>query len=199
MSIYCITGKPGCGKSTFVSYLEKNKHIEVSIITEEITENNKRIGFKTIIKENKKILEYQLAEVDNKNIKYNYKKLGKYIINLDNLKIISNKIKELYDKYDIIIIDEIANMQLLCYDYAETILYILHTYKILNKKIIFCCSISLNNSINDFFKKYIYNFIINETKINNTYYYLSYDKNKNNKNEFKKYPELLNNLINQLS
>ena len=53
--LYCISGKPHCGKSTFLKEIVKKLNIKCYIITEEIlNKNNQRIGFKSIINDNGK-------------------------------------------------------------------------------------------------------------------------------------------------
>lgn len=154
--LYCISGKPHCGKSTFLKEIVKELNIKCYIITEEIlNEKNERKGFKTIITEviNEKTLKLKSKEyVISSTEKETDINLGKYYINIDEINKIADKICKLYDKYDKIIIDEIASMQLLSFNYALAIQKILFTHDILNKKVIFTASVEINDKINPYIK-----------------------------------------------
>lgn len=192
--LYCISGKPHCGKSTFLKEIVEKLNIKCYIITEEILDkNNNRIGFKTIINDNNNIQEFIIASIFNKEWNIN---LGKYYINLNNINIIAHIINNLYKKYNEIIIDEIASIQLLSYDYALMIQKILFTHKIFNKKIIFTASIEINDKINPYIKLNVHDKLIDLSKQYKTYYYLPYDIEKENKEVFKEYPKILNKFIN---
>lgn len=192
--LYCISGKPHCGKSTFLKEIVEKLNIKCYIITEEILDkNNNRIGFKTIINDNNNIQEFIIASIFNKEWNIN---LGKYYININNINIIAHIINNLYKKYNEIIIDEIASIQLLSYDYALMIQKILFTHKIFNKKIIFTASIEINDKINNYIKLNVHDKLIDLSKQYKTYYYLPYDIEKENKEVFKEYPKILNKFIN---
>lgn len=192
--LYCISGKPHCGKSTFLKEIVEKLNIKCYIITEEILDkNNNRIGFKTIINDNNNIQEFIIASIFNKEWNIN---LGKYFININNINIIAHIINDLYKKYNELIIDEIASIQLLSYDYALMIQKILFTYKIFNKKIIFTASIEINDKINNYIKLNVHDKLIDLSKQYKTYYYLPYDIEKENKEVFKEYPKILNKFIN---
>lgn len=192
--LYCISGKPHCGKSTFLKEIVEKLNIKCYIITEEILDkNNNRIGFKTIINDNNNIQEFIIASIFNKEWNIN---LGKYYININNINIIAHIINDLYKKYNELIIDEIASIQLLSYDYALMIQKILFTHKIFNKKIIFTASVEINDKINPYIKLNVHDKLIDLSKQYKTYYYLPYDKEKENKEVFKEYPKILNKFIN---
>ncbi|MFQ6020933.1 MAG: NTPase [Candidatus Aenigmatarchaeota archaeon] len=97
-----ITGNPGCGKTSLIKKLIKNKNVS-GFYTEEIR-NKIRKGFKIIdIKTKEKGI---LASI---NIKEG-PKVSKYRVNLKDLERIG--IKALERKSDLIIIDEIGKMEL---------------------------------------------------------------------------------------
>ena len=122
MPIYYITGFPGCGKSTFVSKIKRRCNIKTSVITKELlNKEKKRIGFTTVINDNGNIKKRKIS-IKSPTPKLNYnKQMKSYYVNLDNLKEISKEIKRLYNKSKILIIDEIASMQLLSKEYYEVI------------------------------------------------------------------------------
>ncbi len=104
-----ITGFPRVGKTTLINNLIVNLNKSaVGLITNEIREKGKRIGFNIMTLSG---LEYPLASKLNHSSKYRVSSYGVYVENID--KIINQLELEMQNSdYDIVIIDEIGRMEL---------------------------------------------------------------------------------------
>jgi nucleoside-triphosphatase len=123
-----ITGRPGCGKSSLIEKLireMRDKKIS-GLITPEIREGNRRLGFKIIDLNSKE--EEILASVDFKS----ERKVSKYGVNIDGINKIIDKFLETFESSDFAIVDEIGKMELLSEKFREIIEMILNS----NKKVI---------------------------------------------------------------
>lgn len=104
-----ITGLPRCGKTTLIKkVIEKEKNY-LAIVSEEIRENHKRIGFELKLIEDGNILIKKILAL-NKNINRG-KKFGKYFIFIDNINEIVDKATKISKEKKIIFIDEIGKME----------------------------------------------------------------------------------------
>ncbi|MFQ6010277.1 MAG: NTPase [Candidatus Aenigmatarchaeota archaeon] len=97
-----ITGKPGCGKTTLIKELVKERDV-AGFITEEIRDKGRK-GFKIIDIKSRE--EGVLASTEQKT----GPRVSKYRVNLADLERIG--IKALERKADLIVIDEIGKMEL---------------------------------------------------------------------------------------
>lgn len=125
-NIFVITGKPGCGKTTFVGSLLKDLSREGFKIGGFISEERrnsqgKRSGFSMrLLSPSKQESLVNLAEAGKIN-KLGFTQMGAYSVNVQNInEIVVPLIREVKIKADIIIMDEIASMQLLSrnFEYA---------------------------------------------------------------------------------
>jgi Predicted nucleotide kinase len=124
-----ITGEPASGKTTLVMLITerlKKEGINVDgIITKEIREGDERIGFQIIdIKtKNKGILA-------SKKLKIKGPRLGKYVINLEDIRYIAvEALNRALNEAEIIVCDEIGTMELYSEDFRKVIEKILKSDK----------------------------------------------------------------------
>lgn len=117
-----ITGKPGCGKSTLIQKLIKNRNVG-GILTPEIRKSGIRYGFEIIdLKTGKKGL---LSSVDTKG-----PKIGKYGVNLIDIENVGvEAIRSAIENSDFIIIDELGKMEILSEKFRDVVLKALDSDK----------------------------------------------------------------------
>lgn len=103
-----ISGYPGCGKTTLIKKIIEDfgKDKFYGFYTEEIRENNSRVGFKIITTWGEEKI---LASIKERS---NYK-VGKYFVLKDNIDYISIKFIQNLDKNKILVIDEIGKMEMI--------------------------------------------------------------------------------------
>jgi len=119
-----LTGLPGCGKTTLIKEIIKEKKLKAGgFYTQEIRENNQRVGFEIVTLSGKKgILAHQ-----NFESKF---KVGKYKVNLKDLEEIAVKeIEEAIKNKDYIIIDEIGKIEMFSEKFKEIVLKALESPK----------------------------------------------------------------------
>jgi len=121
-----LTGKPGIGKTTVVKkIIEKYKENISGFYTQEIREKGNRVGFRI---KNTDGEEGLLSRIDIKS-KF---KVGKYSVNIPDIDRIGvdSIIHALHnDEIDIIVIDEIAKMELFSENFKNAVLYALDSSK----------------------------------------------------------------------
>lgn len=103
-----LTGRPRCGKTTLIkNIINKLPNIKkLGFFTEEIRENNVRVGFKIIT------LDGQEGVLSHVKFKSQYK-VGKYRVDIDALEdIAANSLIMARKEADLIAIDEIGKMEL---------------------------------------------------------------------------------------
>lgn len=136
--LFSITGEPTAGKSTFANrlletFLEKNIKIAACISKEVRDKNHRRIGF-TIETIDRKLTHtiYELATISEKQSIDEYRNFKNtlYRINLTSVKKVSAFLSECVKDVDIILIDEVASMQLYVDEFCKVIDDILKTDKI---------------------------------------------------------------------
>ena len=113
-----ITGRPQSGKTTLckkVFHFLQSKITIGGMITEEIRENNRRMGFKLI-----DLISGKTGILAHVNIKG--RKIGKYYVNIENLENIGIKALERAENSDLIIIDEIGPMELLSRKFNDKVI-----------------------------------------------------------------------------
>lgn len=119
-----LTGKPRTGKTTLLKRIIENLKMPCGgFYTEEIPEDNKRIGFKI------KTLEGKEGILARKGLESKFR-LGKYGINIKDLEGIGVRsiLGALRDK-EIVIIDEIGKMELFSEKFKEAVLNVLDSNK----------------------------------------------------------------------
>lgn len=159
--IILITGASRCGKSTFINLVRSKLITEMKIggvICTQINNNlQERIGFQAnyYASRNYYPLSCELAKINScdkqKLESSEYIRFRKYLVNFHNIKnFIVPAIKNSILNEDIVIIDEIANMQLFCQDFKECIENELFNFRKLG---IVTISEELYNSEEEFVKK----------------------------------------------
>jgi len=122
-----LTGKPGVGKTTVIKkIIEKYKKNIGGFYTEEIREKGNRVGFRI---KNTDGEEGLLSHIDIKS-KF---KVGKYSVNIrdiDRIGVDSINRALNNDEMDIIVIDEIAKMELFSENFKNVVLSSLNSSKI---------------------------------------------------------------------
>jgi len=122
-----LTGKPGVGKTTVIKkIIEKYKKNISGFYTEEIREKGNRVGFRI---KNTDGEEGLLSHIDIKS-KF---KVGKYSVNIrdiDRIGVDSINRALNNDEMDIIVIDEIAKMELFSENFKNVVLSSLNSSKI---------------------------------------------------------------------
>lgn len=119
-----LTGKPGIGKTTLIKKVVNgiNKKLKISgFYTEEIREDNERVGFRIITIDGKEGI---LSHI---NIRSNLG-VGKYFVNLKDIDEIA--VKSISENSDLIVIDEIGKMELLSEKFRNAVLVALDTRKV---------------------------------------------------------------------
>ncbi|MCM8819272.1 MAG: NAD(P)H-hydrate epimerase [Candidatus Omnitrophica bacterium] len=121
-----LTGKPACGKTTLIKELLKYIKNCRGFFTEEIRENNQRVGFKVIT------LIGNEAIFAHKDFNFPYS-VGKYKIDIDSFnKIAIRELKEaLEENCEIVVIDEIGKMEVLSQEFKKICLEILDKRRVL--------------------------------------------------------------------
>jgi nucleoside-triphosphatase len=119
-----ICGPPGVGKTTLIKkILEKLDLKAGGFYTEEIKENNRRVGFKIFSLDNQEGI---LAHISIKGAK----RVGKYGVNIYDLENIGVKsLSQALREDDLIIIDEIGKMEIFSDKFKEKVLDCLHSEK----------------------------------------------------------------------
>jgi len=119
-----ICGPPGVGKTTLVKKILKNINLRAGgFYTEEIKENNRRVGFKIISLDNQEGI---LAHISIKGAK----RVGRYGVNIDDLESIGVKSLDRAPRNeDLVIIDEIGKMEIFSDKFKEKVLACLNSEK----------------------------------------------------------------------
>lgn len=119
-----ICGPPGVGKTTLIKKILEKLNLKAGgFFTEEIKENNRRVGFKIISLDNQKGI---LAHISIKGAK----RVGRYGVNIDDLEGIGVKsLDRALRNEDLVIIDEIGKMEIFSDKFKEKVLDCLHSEK----------------------------------------------------------------------
>lgn len=119
-----ICGPPGVGKTTLINKILEKLNLKAGgFYTEEIKENNRRVGFKIISLDNQKGI---LAHISIKGAK----RVGRYGVNIDDLEGIGVKsLDRALRNEDLVIIDEIGKMEIFSDKFKEKVLDCLHSEK----------------------------------------------------------------------
>jgi len=119
-----ICGPPGVGKTTLVKKILENINLRAGgFYTEEIRENNRRVGFKIISLDNQEGI---LAHISIKNSR----RVGRYGVNIYDLENIGVKsLSQALRDDDLIIIDEIGKMEIFSDKFKDKILDCLNSEK----------------------------------------------------------------------
>jgi nucleoside-triphosphatase len=119
-----ICGPPGVGKTTLIKKILENINLRAGgFYTEEIKENNRRVGFKIISLDNQKGI---LAHISVKGMK----RVGRYGVNIYDLENIGVKsLSQALRDDDLIIIDEIGKMEIFSDKFKEKVLDCLNSEK----------------------------------------------------------------------
>lgn len=120
-----ICGPPGVGKTTLIKKILENIKLRAGgFYTEEIRENNRRVGFKIISLDNQEGI---LAHTSIKNSK----RVGRYGVNIYDLENIGVKsLSQALGDDELIIIDEIGKMEVFSEKFKEKVLDCLNSKKI---------------------------------------------------------------------
>jgi len=123
-----ITGLPRVGKTTLITtILEELKKKAIGFVTEEIRENNMRIGFELKTISGQKLL---LASKRNTTSRYRVASYGVYLENVDSIiDSLSSRLDEV--DYDLIIVDEIGKMELFSSKFKMFVMNCLEKKKVL--------------------------------------------------------------------
>jgi len=119
-----ICGPPGVGKTTLVKKILENINLRAGgFYTEEIRENNRRVGFKIISLDNQEGI---LAHISIKNSR----RVGRYGVNIYDLENIGVKsLSQALRDDDLIIIDEIGKMETFSDKFKDKVLDCLNSEK----------------------------------------------------------------------
>ena len=119
-----ICGPPGVGKTTLIKKILENINLRAGgFYTEEIKENNRRVGFKIISLDNQEGI---LAHTSIKKSK----RVGRYGVNIYDLENIGVKsLSQALRDDDLIIIDEIGKMEVFSEEFKEKVLDCLNSEK----------------------------------------------------------------------
>ena len=119
-----ICGPPGVGKTTLIKKILENINLRAGgFYTEEIKENNRRVGFKIISLDNQEGI---LAHISIKGAK----RVGRYGVNIYDLENIGVKsLSQALRDDDLIIIDEIGKMEVFSEEFKEKVLDCLNSEK----------------------------------------------------------------------
>ena len=119
-----ICGPPGVGKTTLIKKILENIDLKAGgFYTEEIKENNRRVGFKIISLDNQEGI---LAHISIKGAK----RVGRYGVNIYDLENIGVKsLSQALRDDDLIIIDEIGKMEIFSDKFKEKVLACLNSEK----------------------------------------------------------------------
>ncbi len=119
-----IYGSPGVGKTTLIKKILENINLKAGgFYTEEIKENENRVGFKIISLDNQEGI---LAHISIKGMK----KVGRYGVNIYDLENIGVKsLDQALRNEDLIIIDEIGKMEIFSDKFKEKVLDCLNSEK----------------------------------------------------------------------
>ncbi len=117
-----LTGLPGCGKTTIVlKVIEKFSGECGGFYTEEILEENRRVGFKLMTLEGENCL------LAHKNFNSPFQ-VGKYKVNLDCIEKVGNQaIKNAIENKKIVVIDEVGKMELFSQTFRKAVLEALNS------------------------------------------------------------------------
>ena len=120
-----ICGPPGVGKTTLIKKILENINLRAGgFYTEEIKENNRRVGFKIISLDNQEGI---LAHISIKGAK----RVGRYGVNIYDLENIGVKsLSQALRDDELIIIDEIGKMEVFSEKFKEKVLDCLNSKKI---------------------------------------------------------------------
>ena len=120
-----ICGLPGVGKTTLIKKILKRINLRAGgFYTEEIKENNRRVGFKIISLDNQEGI---LAHISIKNSR----RVGRYGVNIYDLENIGVKcLNQALKDDDLILIDEIGKMEIFSEEFKEKVLDCLNSKKI---------------------------------------------------------------------
>ena len=123
-----ITGLPRVGKTTLITNIIKEMDKKViGFITEEIKENNRRIGFEIRTYSGQQML---LASKRNTTSRYRVASYGVYLENIDSVvNSLASKLNS--TEYDLIIIDEIGKMELFSSKFKTFVMNCLEKKKVL--------------------------------------------------------------------
>jgi len=119
-----ICGPPGVGKTTLIKKILENINLRAGgFYTEEIRENNRRVGFKIISLDNQEGI---LAHISIKNSR----RVGRYGVNIYDLENIGVKsLSQALRDDDLIIIDEIGKMETFSDKFKDKVLDCLNSEK----------------------------------------------------------------------
>jgi len=122
---FFISGPPASGKSTLVSkvvdFLRKNDIKIGGIVTPEVRDNGRRIGFKVV-----DLMTLKESIFASINYKSNYR-VGKYFVDVDLFENIAIPALEKAEaESDIVVIDEIGKMELFSKKFEETVKRVLN-------------------------------------------------------------------------
>jgi nucleoside-triphosphatase len=118
-----LTGKPRAGKTTLLKIIIQDLKSCGGFYTEEIIEDNKRIGFRIKTLKGKE----GILAMEGLRAKF---RLGKYGINLKDLEEIGVKaVEEALKNKDIVVIDEIGKMELFSQAFKDIVLKALDSDK----------------------------------------------------------------------
>jgi len=112
-----LTGLPGVGKTTIIKkFVQKYKGSCAGFYTEEIRENNVRVGFKLIT------LDGRSCTMAHKSIKSPFQ-VGKYGVNLECIEELGvSAIKKAITGKKIVVIDEIGKMELFSQKFKDAVI-----------------------------------------------------------------------------
>lgn len=119
-----LTGRPRTGKTTLLKRIIKDlKSFLGGFYTEEITTDNKRVGFRI------KTLDGKEGILAMEGLKSGFR-LGKYGINVEDLEAIGVKaVEDAVKTKDVVVIDEIGKMELFSQKFKDVVLKALDSNK----------------------------------------------------------------------
>lgn len=114
-----ITGRPGCGKTTFLMDLVKEINVPATgFLTREVREGGRRVGFKLVT------LDGREGWLAHRSFKGPHR-VGSYGVSLEALEQIGIKALTAEEPYELVVVDEIGKMECLSPLFRRVLIQIL--------------------------------------------------------------------------
>ncbi|XP_062128174.1 nucleoside-triphosphatase THEP1 [Drosophila sulfurigaster albostrigata] len=119
LTVFLITGQPGIGKTTLVGKIAakmRNQCTLQGFFTDEVRENNQRIGFDVVTMSGKREI------LAREKVRGNLPKVGKYSVYVENFEKLALPLLTISSRpTQLMIIDEVGKMELLSKRFEEAV------------------------------------------------------------------------------